>query len=211
MNPNKMPKYSEDFRQAIYRVLSFIMPKEQAYESMDKLLSACGDISLLTNSGIEALAEMDGMNMNSAVLFKLLTGAFSRMMTEGFRFGVRHSDEEIESYLKGVFIGLEYETVFMLILDSRERVICCERISEGSVCASEIHPRRMLEIALRRSAHSVIIAHNHPRGVAEPSADDSYATWRIMQVLRSAGIILRGHYAVSGASIERVPLPKEFM
>ena len=86
----------------------------------------------------------------------------------------------------------------MLSFDSRGRVKGCDLLGEGTVNASEVYPRKIAECAVRRGASSVILAHNHPSGVANASDDDISATLALFATLRSMGIRLYRHVVVAG-------------
>ena len=85
-----------------------------------------------------------------------------------------------------------------MLIDEHGRAIACPLISEGTVNSSDVSPRRIVEVATRANATSVIFLHNHPHGTVDPSREDISFTSRIMGVLASAEIRLAGHYIVAG-------------
>ena len=85
----------------------------------------------------------------------------------------------------------------MLCLDAKCKVICCKKIGEGSVNSANIPIRRIVEMAIGVNATTVVLAHNHPSGLAIPSADDVQTTHKIAKALETVEIILADHIVVS--------------
>ena len=85
----------------------------------------------------------------------------------------------------------------MLCLDAKCKVICCKMVGEGSVNSANIPVRRIVEMALAVNATTVVLAHNHPSGLAIPSADDIQTTQRIAAALQTVEIMLADHIVVS--------------
>jgi DNA repair protein RadC len=75
--------------------------------------------------------------------------------------------------------------------------IACDYLGDGTVNVSDVYPRKIVECALRRQSRSIILAHNHPGGTANPSDDDIAATSKLYMTLIVSGIKLRGHVIVS--------------
>lgn len=193
-----------DTKDALFRLFCFSLTESDARRASEALMERYGSDFVIADVPIEKLAETDGMNMKSATLLKLCFLLKSRAATDGFEFGKVHSKSEIEDYLKGLFIGLENETVYMISIDSAGKTVSCDFLGEGVVSASDIYPRRLLEVALRKDAAEVILAHNHPRGKAEPSNDDRDTTSALFSVMLSAGIKLRAHYVVACGDIHEI-------
>lgn len=91
------------------------------------------------------------------------------------------------------FFGSHKEMVYAITLDGKCKVIKCRKLVEGSVNSADISVRRIVEIALNDDAISVVLAHNHPKGVCTPSADDEETTLRIWNALHTVGIQLIDH------------------
>ncbi len=92
--------------------------------------------------------------------------------------------------------GLERETFFALLLDGRHRLLGSERISEGTLTTSLVHPREVFRTAIRNSAAALVVAHNHPSGDPEPSRQDLEVTRRLAECGRLVGIPLLDHVVV---------------
>ena len=92
--------------------------------------------------------------------------------------------------------GLERETFCTLFLDARHRPIGRPRWSEGTLTTSLVHPREVFAPALRRAAAAVVVAHNHPSGDPEPSAEDEAVTRRLLEAGQLLGVPLLDHVVI---------------
>ena len=89
------------------------------------------------------------------------------------------------------------ETVFLLCLDAKRKVLCCQMVGEGSVNSASVPVRRVVEMALAANATMVVLAHNHPSGLAMPSYEDIATTKRIAAALDAVEIVLADHIVVA--------------
>jgi DNA repair protein RadC len=105
-------------------------------------------------------------------------------------------------YLAIRFAGLEHEVFCCLYLDNRNRVIACEELFRGTIDGANVHPREVVKQVLIHNAAAVILAHNHPSGVAEPSHADELITRRLKQALSLVDVRVLDHLVVSGATVE---------
>ncbi len=94
----------------------------------------------------------------------------------------------------------DHEVFCCLFLDSRHRLICFEELFRGTIDGASVHPREVVKQALRRNATSVILAHNHPSGVAEPSQADEIITTRLRDALALVDIRMLDHLIVGDGS-----------
>ena len=89
------------------------------------------------------------------------------------------------------------EKIYLLCLDAKCKVLACKEIGEGSVNSAGISTRKVVETALAVGASAVILAHNHPSGIALPSAEDLQTTRRIAMALQAVEIPLVDHIIVA--------------
>ena len=92
--------------------------------------------------------------------------------------------------------GLERETFYVLLLDGKHRLKAIDRVSEGTLTSSLVHPREVFAPALRLAAAALIAVHNHPSGDPEPSAEDIAVTRRLADAGRLLGVPLLDHVVV---------------
>ena len=122
---------------------------------------------------------------------------------EGARRQPRPSMQSAESvfrHLRPGMRGLNKERFVALFLDNKHRLIGLERISEGTLNASLVHPRDVFRPAIRNSAAALVVAHNHPSGDPEPSQEDLDVTRRLLRVSRLVGIPLVDHVVMGDCS-----------
>ncbi len=106
------------------------------------------------------------------------------------------SPKAARDYLVTRLRDLEHEVFCCLFLDSRHRLICFRELFQGTVDGATVHPREVVKQALARNAAALILAHNHPSGVAEPSQADEFITQRLRDALALVEIRLLDHLIV---------------
>ncbi|ATD40542.1 TPA: DNA repair protein RadC [Aeromonas salmonicida] len=109
-----------------------------------------------------------------------------------------NSPEMVVEYLKTRFAILEHETFAMILLDNQHRVINAVDLSHGTIDSAAVYPREVVKTALKHNAAAVILAHNHPSGVAEPSRADRQITERLQAALDLVDIRVLDHIVVAG-------------
>jgi DNA repair protein RadC len=92
-----------------------------------------------------------------------------------------------------------YEVFCCLYLDNRHRLIRFEELFRGTIDGATVHPREVLRQALAHNAAAIILAHNHPSGVAEPSQADEMITRRLKEALALVDIRVLDHLVIAGA------------
>ncbi len=188
-----------------------IFKKILSYNS--KLPLSCADLLLEKFSSIRGICEADlysiskalNGDMQASVYIKLIFAIVSVRKYDKFRFGRKHGERDICDYLKALMLDFSDETVCMISFSEDGKAIACDMVFRGTVNMSEILPRKVLEIANRRAASAVIIAHNHPRGKAVPSEEDIIGTDRLSVLLSSVNIKLINHYVIAGGDSFAVP------
>jgi DNA repair protein RadC len=92
---------------------------------------------------------------------------------------------------------LQYEVFCLLYLDKRHRLIACDEMFRGTIDGASVHPREVVKNALRHNAAAIVLCHNHPSGVAEPSHADELITQRLKSALELVDIRVIDHVIVS--------------
>ena len=164
------------------------------------LLDHFGSLPQVLEAPIEELEKISGIGTNAAALLTLIP-QISRyyMVNRAEQNVILNTTEKCGQYLMPYFIGRRNETVFLLCLDAKCKALCCKEVVEGSVNAASISIRRIVETALGANATTVVLAHNHPSGVALPSAEDIQTTLLLADALRTVEICLADHVVVSDA------------
>ncbi|MEG0867305.1 MAG: DNA repair protein RadC [Hafnia sp.] len=104
-------------------------------------------------------------------------------------------------WLRMQLAGEEREVFMVLFLDNQNRLITHETLFTGTISHTEVHPREVVKAALKHNAAAVIVAHNHPSGLAEPSQADRRLTERLKQALDLVDTRLPDHLVVGGLEI----------
>jgi DNA repair protein RadC len=99
-------------------------------------------------------------------------------------------------YLQARLRDYPYEVFGVLFLDNRHRVLAFEELFRGTVDGASVHPREVVRGALRHNAAAVILSHNHPSGVAEPSDADRRITARLRDALALIDVRVLDHLVV---------------
>ena len=138
------------------------------------------------------------MGESAAVLLRLAPLlAQKARLAEAEREIALNTVDSIGAYLLERFSQERNEAVYQLCLDRKGKLLACKRLGEGSASAVNLDIRKLVENALLSSASSVILAHNHPSGVALPSDDDHTATQQARAALEAIGVQLADHIIVA--------------
>ena len=106
------------------------------------------------------------------------------------------SPQDTRDYLKLRLYGLPYEVFACLFLDNRHRVIRYEELFKGTIDGASVHPREVVRRVIETNAAAIILAHNHPSGVAEPSQADLRITQRIKEAMDLIDVRVLDHLIV---------------
>ena len=146
----------------------------------------------------EDLKKVEGIGESAAVLLKAAGQIGTRArLAEAAQNRPLSSVETVGAYLLERFAGETHEVVYQLCLDRKCKLLACKRLGEGGIASSGLDIRKLMENAILTSASTVILAHNHPSGVALPSDDDCAATTRAAQALQTIGVALADHIIVA--------------
>ena len=184
--------------QALELLLFYSIPRQDTNPIAHKLLQHFGSLSQVLEAPAEELMQVGGIKEHSAVLLNLINqmGRFY-LVDKAQRERVLPTIEDCAQYLQPYFYGRMNETVFLLCLDAKCKALCCKEVGEGSVNSAGISVRRIVETALREGATTVVLAHNHPSGIAIPSPEDIQTTRRVAAALQSVEIHLADHIVVA--------------
>ena len=141
--------------------------------------------------------ERAGLDDRTATLIRLANELVRRQLRQSLQRGVSLTSPAMTmEYLQTVLRDRNREIFTCLFLDTRHRVIASEDLFQGSIDGACVYPRVVAERALRLSAAAVIVAHNHPSGVSEPSLADQAITRRLKDALLLLEIRLLDHFVV---------------
>ncbi|MBQ4569303.1 MAG: DNA repair protein RadC [Ruminococcus sp.] len=162
-----------------------------------KLLEEFGSISAVLEAPVDSLVK-SGISRNVAVYLHMIPDicrVYYDDRNNSNRKIIKH--EYICDYFASKFIGRVDETIYLLLLDSKEKEIFCGVVSTGTTCTSDVPIRKIVDLSLRYNASYAIIAHNHPSGVALPSKEDVTVTKLLRSTLAAVGVRLIDHVIVA--------------
>ncbi len=106
------------------------------------------------------------------------------------------TSQAVQRFLRVKLAPLTREVFACLLLDTRHRLLRFEVLFQGTIDSASVHPRELIRRCLETNAAAIILAHNHPSGVAEPSLSDIALTERLQPLLREVGVRLLDHLVV---------------
>lgn len=108
------------------------------------------------------------------------------------------SPQAVRDYLRLRLVSLEHEVFAVLFLDAQNRLIAYEELFRGTLTQTSVYPREIVKAALKHNAAGLILAHNHPSGVAEPSLQDQALTRTLAEALALVDVRVMDHFVVAG-------------
>lgn len=182
-------------------ILFYSIPRRDTNEIAHKLINSCGSLSAVFDAPQELLEEM-GLSENSAVLIRAIS-EFYRVYIENKYYNEkkRYSKNELYRKLINSFLGLSEERVILVLFDNSGRELFYGIVNKGSYHSAELNCRRITELAVRYHAQSLVVAHNHPSGVAYPSHADIATTISLAKSLASVGVVFQDHIIVASTSL----------
>ncbi len=184
--------------QVLELLLFYCIPRKNTNEIAHGLLERFGSVAQVMEAPVEELRKVSGMGENAAI-FLAIINAFGRyyQVNRAANTEILDDIEKCGAYLVPKFTGRRNETVFLLCLDAKCKILSCREVGEGSVNSAAVPIRRIVEMALGANATSVVLAHNHPSGLAVPSGEDVQTTKRLATAMRSVEIELVDHIVVA--------------
>ena len=184
--------------QVLELLLFYCIPRVDTNPIAHALLERFGSLTRVFEAPVEELEKVPGIGHNTAVFLSLVmaSGRYYQVSC-ATRNVILRTVEECGKYLLPLFYGKRNEIVYLLCLDAKCKVLTCKMLGEGSVNSAGVPVRRIVETALAANATSVILAHNHPSGVAVPSDADVQTTRRVAVALDAVEIGLLDHIVVA--------------
>ncbi len=185
--------------QALEMLLFYCFSRKDTNELAHNLIAEFGSLARVLEAPVKQLQKVPGMGKQAAT-FLSFTASFSRyyMVCRAKETGdCLKTIDACGDYLLPFFLGRANETVCLLCLDAKCKVLCCKLVGEGSINSAGVPVRKLVEIALGANATSVVLAHNHPSGFAVPSKEDAETTRHVAAALRTVDVILSDHIVFS--------------
>lgn len=168
----------------------------------DHLISEFGSLRNLFSANLEQFCQYKGLGTAKYVQLQAVLEMTQRYLAESLQRGeALTSPQQTKLYLSGLLRDKQREEFYVLFLDNQHRVICGEPLFQGTIDAASVYPREVVKRALEHNAAALILAHNHPSGIAEPSQSDRRITRRIIDALDLVDIRVLDHFVVGDGEI----------
>jgi len=185
--------------EALELLLYYAIPRRDTNPIAHALMDRYGSLSAVLAAPVEDLQKVEGIGENAAILLKLvprLCGK-ARLADADRQELILNTASRAGAYLLERFYGQRSEVIYQLCLDRKGKLLACKKLGEGSIASAALDIRKLVENAILHSASSVVLAHNHPSGVASPSVEDYAATDRSRAALETIGVALADHIIVA--------------
>lgn len=178
-------------------MLFYAIPRRDVNPLAHRLIDHFGGFAKVLEASEDELCQVHGVGPSTARFLVMVMEA-ARVYQRSINIlpKVFQNLNEIAQFVAPLFHGIKNEQVYALFLDDRNSVLKLKRMAEGSVNEAAFSKRALIQEAVRLSATQVVLAHNHPGGVALPSAGDLHFTQQIGQMLHTLGIRLLDHIIV---------------
>lgn len=165
----------------------------------DLLAAFAGDLNRLCEAPVGELAAVSGIGPAKAAQLKAVFALSGRALAQRLKDrDVLGSPEAVRDFLRLRFAQRPHEVFSILLLDARNRLIEMHELFRGTLSQTAVYPREVARLVLEKNAAAVILAHNHPSGVAEPSTADLALTRLLKDTLALLDVRVLDHFIVAG-------------
>ena len=184
--------------QVLEVALYYAIARRDTNEIAHALLRRFGSLSGVLEAPRAELLKIDGVGESAADLLLLFIQMERRhLMDRAGRETILDTTYKCAQYLMPRFIGEQEEVVYLLCLDAKCKALDCSLIHRGAVNMTAISVRKIVKAALDHNATSVVVAHNHPSGLALPSREDRATTLALKAALDAVDVVLVDHVIVA--------------
>ena len=173
------------------------IPGRSAVDLARDLLSGFGSLRALLQADLKLFCGHAGLGPAKFAQLQAVMEMGRRHLYEEMQRGdALTSPGSVRRYLKSQLLGLPHEVFACLFLDNQHRVIAFEELFRGTLDSASVYPREVVKRALAHNAAALILTHNHPSGVSEPSQADVMLTRRLKESLALVDIRVLDHLVV---------------
>ena len=172
--------------------------RQSALELARDLLARFGRVSRVLSAAHPELVAVPGVGAARSAQIAAVMELARRALTEEMRGrDSLASPAAVRGYLRLRMQDLSHECFYCVFLDAQNRVIAADEMFRGTLTQTSVYPREILKRALHHNAAAVILAHNHPSGVAEPSIQDQALTRTLAEALSLVDVKVLDHFIVA--------------
>ena len=170
---------------------------KSAVDLARQLLGEFGSLRALLEADLTAFSAHLGLGPAKYSQLQAVLEMGRRHLAEGLRRdSALESPQQVRDYLKARLRHEPHEVFACLFLDTRHRVLAFEALFHGTIDGASVYPRQVVKRALAHNAAAIILTHNHPSGVAEPSQADRLLTKRLKEALALVDVRVLDHFIV---------------
>lgn len=163
------------------------------------LLQQFGSIQGLFNASLSQFSAVHGMGPAKFAQLQAVMELAQRAIGEQLQAGpALGSPDAVRQYLRINMGRQQHESFVILFLDVKNRLLACDEMFRGTLTHTSVYPREVVKAALAHNAASVMLAHNHPSGSAQPSEADLLLTRALVQALGLVDVRVLDHFVVAG-------------
>jgi DNA repair protein RadC len=167
-----------------------------------KLITEFGGLGALLNANQARFCSIKGLGLAKYCQLRATLELTERYLGEQLNNNdIFTSPKHVEDYLSVQMRDYQREVFSVLLLDSRHQLLGYHELFHGTIDTTSVHPREVVKLALEKNAAAVIVAHNHPSGMAEPSNADIDITQRLKTALALIDIRLLDHFIIGRGDI----------
>jgi DNA repair protein RadC len=175
------------------------LPGRHAIGVAHDILKASHGLRGLQRQSVQQLQQIKGLGPARACLLTACFELAARTSLSAIRSGsALHHPEQVKDYCRQLLSNEPIEHCVALLLNTQNHVIDCLPISRGTLSEAAVYPREVVKLALEHHAKALILAHNHPSGMAEPSPSDISLTDTLAEALSLVDVVLLDHIIVAG-------------
>ncbi len=184
--------------EVIELILFYAIPRRDVNELSHRLVETFGSYRAIFDADFEDLCAVDGIGENAATLIKLMAESFRRYALSDEDSLLYDTLRQVGDYAVKLYIGVSVEKLYAMLFDNKMKLIDTVMLAEGAVNSVRVSTRTIIEKALKKSASSIILIHNHPSGTPYPSDEDVRFSEYLRGLLANFDITLIDHVIVSG-------------
>ena len=184
--------------EVIEMLLFGLIPRRNTNDIAHRLIDRFGSIAGIIDAPYSEIIKVKGIDEKGAISLKFFSEFIRIYLLDQADPGDKIlTREDIGKILINKFFNMTDECLAVMLLDKYQKMKSCDIIRKGNFNSIDINAKEIFNYATKHNSNSVIIAHNHPGGLALPSANDIKSTFKLRQVLRAMSIELVDHYVIS--------------
>lgn len=178
-------------------LLFYTIARKNTNPVAHRLINQFGSLDKVLSAPVSELEKIEGVGHTTALYLKTLHDLEKyRAVHRLSNVAIISNIQECANYMLPFFKDCKVEKAYILCLDAKGQILNCREVAEGTMNATNISVRKIAEIVLSEGAAAVVLAHNHPTGIALPSERDIATTVQIEQTLAAIDVGLIDHLII---------------